>query len=178
MNIMNNKRKRESQDKIEKIFIELIQNKEINEISVTDICKKAKLNRTTFYSNYIDIYDLADKIREKLENDVEHLYIDENGYTYNNFLKLFKHIKDNQIFYKTYFKLGFDKGPISDRYDHTLKDAHLYYEKDKVDYHIEFFRAGLNAVILKWLYSGCKESPEEMEEIIRLEYKNKNWLIN
>jgi len=173
MNTINNKRKRESQEKIEKVFTQLLQTKEINEISVTDICKIANLNRTTFYSNYIDIYDLADKIREKLESDVEYLYLDENGYTYNNFLKLFQHIKDNQIFYKTYFKLGFDKGPISDSYNHTLKDAPLYYEKGNVDYHIEFFRAGLNAVILKWLYSGCKESPEEIEEIIKQEYKKK-----
>ena len=66
MNIKDNKRKKESQEKIEKIFVELIQTKEINEISVTDICKKANLNRTTFYSNYIDIYDLSDKIKEKI----------------------------------------------------------------------------------------------------------------
>ena len=64
MNTPNNKRKRESQEKIQKVFIELIQTKEINEITVSDICKKAKLNRTTFYSNYIDIYDLADKIKK------------------------------------------------------------------------------------------------------------------
>ncbi|MBQ2917435.1 MAG: TetR/AcrR family transcriptional regulator, partial [Clostridia bacterium] len=60
MNTPNNKRKKESQEKIENVFLELIQNREINEISVTDICKNAELNRTTFYSNYLDIYDLAD----------------------------------------------------------------------------------------------------------------------
>ena len=40
MNVVNNKRKRDSQEKIKKVFIELIQNKEINEITVSDICKK------------------------------------------------------------------------------------------------------------------------------------------
>ena len=77
MNVINNKRKKESQEKIEKIFIELIQTKELNEISVSDICKKAKLNRTTFYSNYIDIYDLANKIKETLFNEVLNLYPEE-----------------------------------------------------------------------------------------------------
>ena len=62
MNTPNNRRKRESREKIEKVFVEFIQNKEINEISVTDICKKTNLNRSTFYANYLDIYDLADKI--------------------------------------------------------------------------------------------------------------------
>ena len=77
MNTPNNKRKRESQGKIEKIFVQLIQDKEINEISITDICKKAKLNRSTFYANYLDVYDLADKIREKLELEVGTLYQEE-----------------------------------------------------------------------------------------------------
>ena len=173
MNTINNKRKRESQETIEKVFLKLIMEKDIDKITVTDICKIAKLNRTTFYSNYIDIYDLADKIREKLEKDVFEFYIDKNDFDYNDdiFLNLFNHIKENNLFYKTYFKLGFDKYPISEDYNKTLKNAHLYYDDDKIDYHIEFFRAGLNAIILKWLYGGCVESPEEMMNIVKSEYK-------
>lgn len=91
MNISNNKRRKQSQEKIEKVFIELIQKKDINKISVTDIVKLAKINRSTFYANYLDIFDLADKIREKLEQDVFKLYEDEiiNNYNSNNYLKLF-----------------------------------------------------------------------------------------
>ena len=174
MNTINNKRKKESQEKIENVFLELIQNREINEISVTDICKNAELNRTTFYSNYLDIYDLADKIAEKLEKDVFGLYNEENlgHYSQDNFLKLFKHIKDNQIFYKTYFKLGFEQGPIK---QYSILQAKEYYDNnDKyIDYHIEFFRAGLNAILKKWLDNGCVERPEEISEIIKSEYTKK-----
>ena len=77
MNTPNNKRRKLSQEKIEKTFVELIQTKEISEISVSDICKKANLNRTTFYSNYIDIYDLVDKINEKMFNDFFNIYTKE-----------------------------------------------------------------------------------------------------
>lgn len=42
MNTPNNKRRKESQNKIEKIFIELLQTKELNQISVSDICKKTR----------------------------------------------------------------------------------------------------------------------------------------
>ena len=63
MNTPNNKRKRDSQERIERVFIELIQTKELNEITVSDICNKADLNRSTFYANYIDVYDLVDKIK-------------------------------------------------------------------------------------------------------------------
>ena len=172
MNTVNNKRKKESQKKIESVFVELIQEKEIDQISVTDICKHANLNRTTFYANYIDIYDLADKIREKLEKDVESLYKDEfeRQYNSNNFLKIFEHIKDNQMFYKTYFKLGFDNSPIK-YYDYN--QAKEFYNDKYIDYHIEFFKAGLNAIIKKWLYNGCIETPEEINEIITAEYTKK-----
>ncbi len=50
MNIKNNRRRRASRDAIENIFIELLQTKSLNEISVSDICKKAGLNRSTFYA--------------------------------------------------------------------------------------------------------------------------------
>ena len=173
MNKVNNKRRKDSVEKIEKVFLELIQTKEIQQISVTDICKVARLNRTTFYSNYIDIYDLADKIREKMIDDFFKLYSDERNekkHSYD-FYKLFKHIKDNQIFYKTYFKLKFD---LLD--DNFLIDENefikFYGTVNNSEYHIAFFKAGLNAIIKKWINGDCKESPEEINEIIKSEYKN------
>lgn len=176
MNTLNNKRKKDSQKRIEKAFIELIQNKEINEISITDLVKKAKLNRSTFYVNYIDIYDLADKIREKMFQDLLDLYKEEaikQEHSYN-YLKLFEHIKDNQIYYNTMFKLNFD---FMNYYDNYLdkEDAIKYYGTTKnMDYHIEFFKAGISSIIKKWLSNGCKESPEEINVIIKSEYKGKS----
>lgn len=42
-----------------------------------------------------------------------------------------------------------------------------------MEYHIEFFKAGMSAIIKKWLLTNCKESPEEMIEILDSEYKGK-----
>lgn len=175
MNTPNNKRRKNSQEKIERAFVHFLQTKEINEISVTDICKEAKLNRSTFYANYLDVYDLAEKIVKKIENDVFMLYQEERE-TKNNtndFLKLFRHIKENQIFYKTYFKLNRDKHFIIQQYDTNL--SKLMYEDKFIDYHIEFFMAGLNAIIKKWLNNDCKESPEEIDHILKSEYQSKHF---
>lgn len=172
MNTPNNKRKKESQLKIEKAFVELIQTKDINKISVTDICKITNLNRSTFYANYIDIYDLAEKIGNKMLNDFFNIYKDETSGKYHsyNFLKLFYHIKDNQLFYKTYFKLNLDINNHIGLIDE--KEVIKFYNSSKnIDYHVEFFKAGLNAVIKKWLDTNCTQTPEEIEEIIKSEYK-------
>lgn len=173
MNIKNNRRRRNSQEKIEKIFVELLQNKDLNQISVTDICKLTNLNRSTFYANYIDIYDLADKVKEKLETEVKLLYKDEiiNKYNSNNYLKLFHHIKDNQLFYKTYFKLGFDNQHSIIEYDTNLSKE--YFDDKFIEYHIEFFKNGLNSIIRLWLNRNCKETPEEINSIIESEYKHR-----
>lgn len=177
MNTKNNKRKRESQRKIETAFIELLQEKELNQISVIAICKKTNLNRSTFYSSYLDIYDLVSKIGENLINDLHELYADEekNHQNTHNFLKLFYHIKENKLFYKTYFKLGLDVNFKPSIYDKKLaKD--LYNEKH-IDYHIEYSKAGITAIIKHWLNNNCDISPEELFEILKDEYKDKSFIL-
>lgn len=173
MNTPNNKRKRESMERIEKVFIELLQTKELNEISVSDICKRAGLNRTTFYANCTDIYGLADTIRDKLEVAVSDLYKEEvtHGFNSHDYLKLFRHIKENQIFYQTYFKLGYDNQYKIIAYDTDL--ARVHFQNKFVAYHMEFFKAGITQTIKLWLKNGCKESPEDLFEIIKSEYKGR-----
>ena len=172
MNTTNNKRRRDSKEKITKAFVELLQTREIKDITVSDIIKMTGLNRSTFYANYIDIFDLADKTRETLENQFGEMFAD---YDYFNertgALKMFKHIKENQIFYKTYFKLCYDEKHLISIYD--PKRAEKEHIDSNLKYHIEFFRNGLNAIIKLWLSGGCKESPEEMAQVLKQEYSGR-----
>lgn len=172
MNVKNNKRRRESQEKIEKAFVELLQTREIKDITVSDLIKMTGLNRSTFYANYIDMFDLADKTREKLENDFSNLFAD---YDYSNehsgAQRMFTHVKENQIFYKTYFKLCYDDKHLVSVYD--TERAEKEQINSNIKYHIEFFRNGLNAIIKLWLADGCQESPEEMAEILKQEYRGR-----
>lgn len=173
MNTPNNKRKKESIDRIEKVFIELLQVKELEKISVSEICKQAKLNRTTFYSSYTDIYGLADTIRDKLENELCNLYKEEymQGFNSHDYLKLFRHIKENQLFYQTYFKLGYDNNYKIISYDSDL--AKEFFPNGFINYHMEFFKAGITQIIKMWIKNDCKENPEDMFEIIKSEYQGR-----
>ena len=173
MNTPNNKRKRDSQEKIEKTFLQLIQKKNISEISVSTICKIAKLNRSTFYANYIDVYDLVEKVKDRMADDFAEFQLSQNSkQDPQGYLNFFRNIKENQIFFKTHFKLESISMTPATTYNIDL--AEKYYKNKHIDYHIEFFRAGLNAIIKKWLNSGCKESPEEMVNILTNEYQSKN----
>ena len=173
MNTKNNRRRRESIERIKKVFIELLQTKELHEITVSDICKRCELNRSTFYANYADIYELADKVGEDLEREVDLLYETETTQSFNSndYLKLFRHIKENQLVYCTYFKLGYDNQFKLKYYD--IHQAKQHFDNQHIEYHIEFFRSGLNAIVKKWIADGCRETPEEMDEIIRSEYRGR-----
>ena len=172
MNTKNNKRRRDSVEKIERCFADMLQTMDIKEVTVSDICKRTGLNRSTFYANYIDIYDLADKLRGKLERDFSAEFADYDYYhERTGALRMFRHIKENQLFYKTYFKLCYESRHLVTVYD--TKRAELELENKNIRYHIEFFRSGLNAIIKMWLADGCKESPEEMAEILKSEYKGR-----
>ncbi len=173
MNVKNNKRRQHSQEVIERVFVELLQTKELSEISVSEICKRTALNRSTFYANYLDIYDLADKIRTKLEGEVEELFDKNASSKFNggDYLTLFYHIRDNQLFYKTYFKLGYDTQTIN------LADigaAYHIFPEEEMLYHVEFFRAGFNAIVKRWLRGGCKEAPEALGQILKNEYQGRS----
>ena len=172
MNVMNNKRRKVSQEKIEKAFIELLQTRQIKDITVSDIIKATGLNRSTFYANYLNIFDLADTTREKLEREFSNLFAD---YDYFNdrggALKMFRHIKENRLFYQTYFKLCYDDKHLISICD--PKRAEMEQVSENLRYHIEFFRNGLNAIIKLWLAGGCKESPEEMAKVLKTEYRGR-----
>lgn len=169
VNTPNNKRKRSSKARLARAYLQLIQEKKANEISVSELCNLAKVNRTTFYNNYANTTELAEEIRAELIREYANLYTgNTDGPTPENYLRMFRHIKENQIFYRTYFLLTPDSRGLYQYYD---KDLARSQGKDKyVDYHVEFFAAGITAIIKKWLDGGCCEAPEEMLEILMTEY--------
>ena len=161
-----------TKQKLQDAFWDIHQDKTIEKITVREISERAGVNRSTFYANFLDVYDLADKVRETLETEFGKLFAD---YDYFNertgALKMFTHIKENQIFYKTYFKLCYDDKHLVSIYDTRL--AEQEHIDSNIKYHIEFFRNGLNAIIKLWLAGGCRETPEEMAEVLKAEYRGR-----
>lgn len=172
MNVPNNKRRQNTLLKIHTAFIDFLQERELTEISVTDICNAAEINRTTFYANYADINALADSEMKKLESDMIPLF--ERGLNRNTsdeiLLRLFDYIKDNQPQCKLYFKLGLDgRFPIPES---AIDESNHHHNDTYGKYHQEYFRAGLSAIIKLWVDRDCIETPEELISVLHREY---NW---
>lgn len=59
------RRVKNSKENITRAFSQLLKAKSIDDISITEICQLAKVNRGTFYNYYKDPYDLRKKIKDE-----------------------------------------------------------------------------------------------------------------
>lgn len=64
------RRKKKTIDRIETVFLQLLSQKELSKITVTEITNLADIGRGTFYLHYQDVYDLHQQIGEALIQDI------------------------------------------------------------------------------------------------------------
>lgn len=92
--------------RIKEVFTELLQKKDVDEISVTELSRIAEINKGTFYLHYKDIYDLygeilQDKINDLMENiTFFHEFFDAPEQFILHFLELRKKMRpiENPVF--------------------------------------------------------------------------------
>ncbi len=177
MNISNNSRYKLTEEKIEKALLALLHFKTLNNIFVKDICYEAGINRSSFYAHYTDINDLMIKVEGKLSSEISKMFKIPKLYTKQDFIELFKFLQSKKNFYRAYFEsneISFlsqkDFKSFSKSHATFLKFTNNYSEQESY-YHMAFFGGGLQAISKMWITSGCKESPEQMADIIFKEYK-------
>lgn len=62
---MENRKRQYSRMVIEEAFLNELRQKPLEKIRIVDICNQANVNRSTFYSNYLDVYDLMEQVSER-----------------------------------------------------------------------------------------------------------------
>lgn len=62
-----------SKEAIRKTFLELMKKKKTEQITVSEIVKKADLNRSTFYAHYDDVFDIVNEIQGDVIDELHHI---------------------------------------------------------------------------------------------------------
>ena len=174
--------------KFDKALLSLLEKKTFEYITVSDICKEANVNRSTFYLHYENTYDLLEettkyitdsfisyfsidvqKIAKKFENcKLQDLNFIQEQYLY----PYLSYIKDNKrVFsavlshsstfqFEKIFKKMFDYifDPILERFEYPL---------DERKYVMRFYLNGITAIIVEWIKEDCKKSFKEISTVIR-----------
>lgn len=72
----NDRRIRRTRAAIQSAFLKLIYEKDINKITIKELCERADINKSTFYLHYQDIYDLETQFKEDLSEKVCHIILE------------------------------------------------------------------------------------------------------
>lgn len=155
-------------------LIQLLQDKKIHQITVTDICKTADINRGTFYTHYKDAYDLLKSMEDELFDQIL-VYIEETPVdNYNDILllKALELIKENKELCKILFCRQAEPN-IMDRIVSIANKAeinrivgNLGTNNTFLDYFIKYNVGGVLAIVKTWLENDLKESPKEIVFLI------------
>lgn len=173
--VKGNRRTLYSKMVIRDSLIKLLQDNEIHNITVTDICKEADINRGTFYNYYSDPFDLLQSIEDELFDKIlEYLsedYLEENKI--DVLTKIFELGKENKDLCKILlFKQGDSRILnrvlyIIDNHDIIKFDSKLkYLDKKTFNYMMRFAITGSMGVIKAWLENDLAESPNEIAHIV------------
>lgn len=159
---------------IKESIIELLQEKEIHQITVTDICNRADINRGTFYTHYKDAYDLLQSMEDELFDQILKYALETPLETHLNTLLI--NVLDLIAQNKQLCKILFCKQRGSKVLDRILYIAHKL-DIDKfvgnpnlndvyMDYLIKYSIGGIISVIQVWLENDLRESPSDLVKFL------------
>lgn len=177
---MADRRVQKTKNLIEDVLINLLETKNINTITVTEVCKLADINRGTFYLHYADVFDLFEQLQSELLNDFYQI-LNKYEIVESTLDKSFPILTDIAIFVKEkskFFKIFLNKNNID--FNRNLTDKFLEYLKYKswikfyhsddnlitYEYYYTFIITGIIGIITKWLNSGLKESCTEIADMM------------
>lgn len=156
---------------------ELMQTKQINEISVKELTDLADMNRGTFYLYYKDIYDMLEKIEDTLFDGLNEIvalqdHEDVTEQARPILLDLFRFIGENQEMFRVLMSPNGDMSFLH-RLNEVLREKCLrYYQasepegsEDEFDYRYSFVVFGCAGIIRAWVMRACPEKPEEMADL-------------
>ena len=169
-----------SKKAIRKAFLDLLQDKPFEEVTITEITRRAECNRNTFYAHYEDKYDLAvqicDKSLQELDNALSgmltrHFRTSEEKYLAVSQICLDKMAEDMD-FYTV--MLGKNRMPaFADRYRQTIirfifADLPDKKKSDKGKIlETEFSTNGLIAIHRYWLLHQEKYTKQDILETLK-----------
>lgn len=180
-----------SKKMIRESLYELMREKPLDKISVTEICARADVNRSTFYAYYTDIYDLHQQIIKEFfsiqKSVIKHIKesiksvtaLDSFNYTdfYEIVYYYLKTVKENTDLYKFIFNQHANNsvhasfGKVT---YHTIKDVlnPIMNEERAVELKkaFTFIAGGTTALIMTWVEKDCDTPVEELSTHIAKYY--------
>ncbi len=150
---------------LEEALLELMKTKNIEHITVTELTKLAGVSRSSFYRRYDEPADILRSIADRYINQLaEGIHKREYRETPREwFYDVFKLAYDNADILKRTANSGVRDGDILGGYSFT--DGIFTYDTIEDHYRNVAFETAIKGIITDWLFSGMKESLDEITDI-------------
>lgn len=174
--------------KMELALLSLLKKKPFEYITISEICKSAGVNRSTFYLHYENVGDLLNETTRYLLDDflkyfssetkdiafhIQSCELNELVFICDKYLTpYFTYIKENKEIFSTALlnikTFGFEDvykklfenifNPIMERFNYPSGDR---------KYVMMYYLNGINAIVVEWLKDGCQKPISEMSQIVK-----------
>lgn len=180
---MENTKKKENQRValtkrlLKESLLSLMEKKEIQKISISELCQRAGINRTTFYNHYGSQYDLLNDIELDVITDLKHIWSEENE---AKEWSIKKRAEDMCVYFREHERVArllmnnsnpdsdfvtqlFRSSRVQELYQQLLSDVQDPVSKELM---LTFFMNGLYSLIRQWLLEDIPRTPKEMGELV------------
>ncbi len=173
--------------KFDKALLSLLERKPFEYITISEICEKAGVNRSTFYLHYENTCDLLKEATQYiLDSFLSYFSVDTKNIAYHfadcdlqelvfvtpEYISPYLNfIKDNrQIFRTSMQQLGtMDFEGVYERMFlhifNPILSRFRFPEKER-SYVMKFYLSGITAIVMEWLDNDCADSGEDIIKII------------
>lgn len=168
-----------TRQKIARCFLERLKEKPISKISVTELCRMARINRATFYKHYLDIRDLQESLEQEVLEHIKELlqlrsFPDNGAYR----AMLIELLNNSRRFGDSFYPLC-SPNAASDLAARIfqlldaltfplLKQQFPAMDEQKAKMVYQYITYGNSSVLSGWLSGGISMSAEELADFIML----------
>lgn len=168
-----------TKEALREAMMDLLKQKSLNSISVTELCQAARVNRGTFYAHYGQVENLFEEYYKTIMTDLADSYQEPYKYVPDllsknvnpTTIRIFHHIEKYQTFYRivfsktvplSYYYLLFDqvqnliKNDVSSHYDMDIDTSMLS------AYHAN----AILGLIIEWHREDFQRSAEDMNRML------------
>ena len=166
------RRIRKTQTLFRKVLIQLLMEKDLKNISVSELTELADVNRGTFYLHYKDVYDLFEQIENEALEEFTRIikeYQQRDSIIWKDImLDLFKYIAANADIFiailKTKESTFLSKIIEMNRPQNKEQWRKLFVKgrEEYYEYYFAFFSSGCIEMVRSWFIKGMPEPAEQM----------------
>jgi AcrR family transcriptional regulator len=167
------KRILKTKEKLQSALRILLEKKDVSDITVSSLCEVANINRSTFYVYYSNIQDCFEEITDSIMDEMRTLLQNNLNPSQEGFLLVyFRTARKYKNVFLAIHRQGVHNSTIQKMVDINNDWLHgeLFIPTSSNRLEYNFIFSGFYGMVEMWLQNGCKESDEQLINILKKFY--------